>query len=165
MRTILLTLILFAPALSPADRFFERLGALCGERFVGEAVAGDAFRGEPLVAEIAHCNEREIRIPFAVGEDRSRTWILRRLDDGRLEFKHDHRHEDGTPDEITMYGGTSVDAGSASRQAFPADRQTAELIPEASTNEWFLELSEDGRRLTYYLERHSEPRFKAVLER
>jgi hypothetical protein len=22
-----------------------------------------------------------------------------------LQLKHDHRHEDGTPDEVTMYGG------------------------------------------------------------
>ncbi len=50
-------------------------------------------------------------------------------------------------------------------QSFPADAHTAQLIPDASTNEWFLSLSEDGKHLTYYLERHSKPRFKAVLDR
>ena len=75
------------------------------------------------------------------------------------------RHADGTPDEVTLYGGVAVDAGSALSQSFPADRYTANLIPEAATNEWFLSFSADGQELTYYLERHGKARFKAVLNK
>ena len=164
---------LLAVPLSASDAeaptaFFERLRSLCGSTFEGTATfpedPGDAFRGKKLIATVEHCGEREIRIPFYVGEDRSRTWVLRRVEGG-LELKHDHRHADGTPDEITWYGGTTAGAGTSLSQSFPADEHTASLIPEAATNEWFLTLSEGGSELTYYLERHAKPRFKAVLQR
>lgn len=146
--------------------FFDKLKSMCGARFEGHSVfpedPGDAFRGQLLVAVIKTCGDDEIRIPFLVGPDSSRTWVLKRTAKG-LQLKHDHRHADGTPDEVTLYGGTAIDAGSALSQSFPADSYTAGLIPEASTNEWFLSFSADGRELTYYLERHGKPRFKAVL--
>ncbi|MCP3982591.1 MAG: S9 family peptidase [bacterium] len=150
------------------ERFFERLRAMCGARFEGRAIfpedPGEAFRGKTLVAIVESCKKRELRIPFRVGEDASRTWILRRTAEG-LELKHDHRHLDGTPDEITDYGGTTAGPGTALTQSFPADEHTAELIPDAATNEWRLSFSEDGSELTYYLERHGKPRFEAVLQR
>ena len=148
--------------------FFDQVKSMCGARFEGEAVfpddPGDAWRGQLLVAVIETCGADEIRIPFMVGPDSSRTWVLTRTVNG-LQLKHDHRHTDGTPDEITLYGGVAVDAGSALSQSFPADSYTADLIPEASTNEWFLDFSDDGLELTYYLERHGKARFKAVLSK
>lgn len=151
-----------------ADEFFDGLRALCGARFEGAssfpADPGDDFAGKRLVAVIESCTASEIRVPFAVGGDRSRTWIIARVPGG-LSLKHDHRHADGRPDEITMYGGTSVDNGTAHSQSFAADAHTARLIPAAATNVWTLSLDPDGRRLTYYLERNAKPRFKATLER
>ena len=148
--------------------FFDKVKSMCGARFEGESVfpedPGDAFRGQLLVATVETCGDDEIRIPFIVGPDSSRTWVLKRTVKG-LQLKHDHRHADGTPDEVTLYGGVAVDAGSAFSQSFPADSYTADLIPEASTNEWFLSFSVDGQELTYYLERHGKPRFKAVLNK
>ena len=149
-----------------SDTFFERLSSLCGTKYEGTASFPEdgPFSGETLVAEFAVCDENEVRIPFAVGADRSRTWLVTR-DAAGLLLKHDHRHEDGTPDEITMYGGRAVAGGSALAQWFAADEHTRELIPEASTNVWTLSLSPDADRLTYYLERHGAPRFRAELER
>ena len=148
--------------------FFERLKALCGTRFEGQSVfpedPGDAFRDQTLVAIIETCGDKEIRIPFLVGKDYSRTWVLTKTTAG-LQLKHDHRHADGSPDEITLYGGTATNPGSELSQAFPADAYTAELIPEAASNEWILTLSADGSEMTYYLERHDEARFKASLQR
>ena len=148
--------------------FFDKVKSMCGARFEGESVfpedPGDSFSGKLLVAAIETCGDDEIRIPFMVGADTSRTWVLTRTVKG-LQLKHDHRHADGTPDEVTLYGGVAVDAGSALSQSFPADSYTADLIPEASTNEWFLSFSADGQELTYYLERHGKPRFKAVLNK
>ena len=158
----------FAGQSESQDAFFAQLSDLCGTRFVGQSVfpeePGEAWRGKRLVAHIETCTADEIRIPLIVGEDHSRTWIISRVDHG-LQLKHDHRHADGTPDEVTMYGGTTQSAGSAMSQSFPADAYTAELIPEASTNEWFLTVSDEGTELTYYLERNDLPRFKAVLEK
>lgn len=148
--------------------FFENLKSLCGARFEGLAVfpedPGDAFRDQTLVATIESCNDKIIRIPFHVGKDSSRTWVLTRLPEG-LELKHDHRHADGTPDEVTMYGGTTRKPGTGLSQSFQADDYTAKLIPEAATNEWSLTLTADLNDMTYYLERHGKPRFKAKLKR
>jgi hypothetical protein len=148
--------------------FFDHLKSICGARYEGESVfpedPGDAFRDQLLVAVIESCTDDEIRIPFLVGPDASRTWLLKPTAAG-LQLKHDHRHADGTPDEVTLYGGTATDPGSPLAQSFPADSYTADLIPEASTNEWFLSFSDDAQELTYYLERHGKPRFKAVLSK
>lgn len=148
--------------------FFNALENLCGATFVGETVypdePGEDWRGKELVAVIEACSTDEIRIPLAVGENRSRTWVITRTESG-LQLKHDHRHADGTPDDVTQYGGMAVEPGTAWAQSFPADGYTADLIPDAATNEWFLSLSPDGMTMTYYLERHGAPRFRAVLKR
>ena len=36
--------------------------------------------------------------------DNSSTWMFP-VEDGRLRFRHEHRHDDDTPDEITMHDG------------------------------------------------------------
>jgi hypothetical protein len=148
--------------------FFARLTALCGATFEGASVfprdPGDAFAGKKLVAHVATCTPGEVRVPFLVGADRSRTWVFRKSGAG-LELKHDHRHDDGTPDEQTMYGGMANDKGSASVQSFEADAYTAKLIPAASTNVWTVTLAPDGKSMSYYLERDAKPRFKAELVR
>ncbi|MGB5293226.1 MAG: hypothetical protein WBN41_17415, partial [Lysobacterales bacterium] len=150
------------------EMFFSRIKSLCGSRFEGRSVfpqdPGDAFRDKLLVAVVETCNADEIRIPFIVGKDHPRTWILKKTSEG-LQFKHDHRHEDGTPDKVTLYGGTATGSGTQQTQSFPADDYTAKLIPEASTNEWFLSLSDDNNEMVYYLERHNKARFKAILKR
>lgn len=146
--------------------FFDSLSSMCGERFEGAMTypesGQDSFAGKTLVAHIQTCDDDEIRIPFTVGEDKSRTWILR-LTSAGLQLKHDHRHKDGSLDEITDYGGTAFENGTALQQAFPADAHTAELIPEAATNVWQLSFDEESDQLTYHLTRHGKPRFTALL--
>lgn len=162
-------MLVHATALS-ADQsaFWTTLSGLCGARFEGESVLprdpGDSFAGKKLVAHVAKCDADQIRVPFVVGSDTSRTWLISRTPAG-LELKHDHRHADGKPDTVTMYGGIAGPGGNAREQAFRADAYTAKLIPEAATNVWTLTLSPDGKELTYYLERHAKPRFKAILKR
>lgn len=146
--------------------FFQSLNDLCGRAFEGYSTFPDdpehAFAGKRLRADLVGCSTNEIRISFHVGTDTTRTWVITRATEG-LTLKHDHRHADGTPDDITDYGGTTTSNGSAFSQSFPADTWTAELIPAAATNVWSIRLSEDRQRLTYSLERHSEPRFEAEL--
>ena len=95
-----------------------------------------------------------------MGEDRSRTWVLTNVSEG-LQLKHDHRHEDGTPDEITMYGGISTLAPDALEQRFPADNYTAELLPAAATNEWTMAISPDGKTFSYILKRDGKMHYQA----
>ena len=162
-----LTLATSAAAQSPADVFWTRLTALCGRAFAGRAVASvppDTVMGRAaLVMHVRSCSRETIRIPFHVGENRSRTWVITRTSNG-LRLKHDHRHEDGTPDAVTMYGGDTRGDGSASRQDFFADSATAVLVPAARTNVWTIEVT-PGATFVYALRREgSDRRFRAEFD-
>lgn len=156
----------FALAEDARDVFLKTLSGLCGSRYEGTMTfppeGPHDFRGKALVANVATCSETEVRVPFLVGEDRSRTWVFSKLPSG-LQLKHDHRHADGTPDEVTMYGGMASASGTPRSQSFAADAHTAKLIPAAATNVWTVSLSADLSTLTYHLERDGKPRFTAVL--
>jgi len=148
---------LFSPlasATEAADLFMDNLRLICGQAFAGQLVEyndSDAdLLGEEMVMHVRECPEDEIRIPFFVGEDRSRTWVFTRTADG-LRLKHDHRHEDGSEDEITQYGGDST-GGSATEQSFPADAWTRELIPYAAKNTWTVVIH-PGKTFSYRLVR------------
>ncbi|WP_340103967.1 hypothetical protein [Rhodohalobacter sp. 8-1] len=144
--------------------FFANLFERCGETFSGQATypedPDNELVGVNLVATIQTCTEEEIRIALNAGGDLSRTWVISRTDDG-LHLRHDHRDQDGTPHEVTNYGGFATDEGTATRQYFAADDTTKEMIPEAETNVWMMEIEDNS--FTYYLERNGEPRFRAEL--
>lgn len=144
----------------PPDRFWDRLGALCGRAYAGrpvEAPPGDTtFTGRALVMHVRECGAREIRIPFHVGDDRSRTWVLTRTNAG-IRLKHDHRHQNGSEDEVTQYGGDARLPGSDGLLEFPADSHTAALIPPAAANVWTIEV-EPGHRFVYALRREGTDR-------
>lgn len=149
-----------ALAQSPAGAFFDALGKLCGQSFAGQVAEGNetdaAFREADLIMTVASCNETEIRVPFHVGEDHSRTWVITRLGEDRLRLKHDHRHSDGVEDELSQYGGDSLEAGAAGRQSFPVDEYSITLFTRtdrtvSNTNVWSLELSDET--FTYELAR------------
>jgi hypothetical protein len=149
------------------DGFMATLKTMCGQRFEGGqtfAVDPDnGFANKTISTEVI-CSATDVRMPVKVGEDRSRTWIFTRPAAG-LELRHDHRHADGTPDKVTMYGGMAQAGGIARSQAFLADAYTAKLVPGADTNLWTVTLSEDGTVLTYRLERHARPRAEFVMKR
>lgn len=163
MRSLTMMMALLVSAAvyaSPADQYWSNLQALCGNAYAGEVIeepAGEeGFSGQRLVMHVRDCSDERIRIPFVVGDDLSRTWILTR-EDGRIELKHDHRHEDGSHDEVTMYGGTATNAGRAGEQYFPADEQTRKVIEEAFSNVWVMRI-EPGEAFTYGLWRLGTPR-------
>lgn len=156
-----------AGAADPHEQFMATLTGLCGQHFEGAlAYAIDPkndFAGKKMSADVV-CTGSDVRIPLQVGEDRSRTWIFSRSAAG-LELRHDHRHPDGTPDAVTMYGGMANDSGSAWSQSFNADKHTFAVIPGSETNIWTTSVSADGSTLTYHLERHAKPRITFVLKR
>jgi hypothetical protein len=149
------------PAPEPTDAFFAQLSSLCGKAFEGRIAsppveADGAFAGKRLVMHVRECSADTIRIPFHVGEDRSRTWVVTRAGAG-LRLKHDHRHEDGSEDKLTQYGGDSRGKGGPSRQEFPADQFSREMfvrenIPQSTANVWAMEV-EPGRLFAYELRR------------
>ena len=140
--------------------FFAGLLALCGQAFEGRIASTDAadasMAEQRLVMHVRECEGDEIRIPFHVGADRSRTWVLTRTTTG-LRLKHDHRHEDGASDALTMYGGDTAAPGSATQQDFPVDAESIALFTRegravSTTNTWTLE-HRQGRRFAYVLSR------------
>ena len=151
-----------AVQVAPADAFLARIASHCGQAFEGRvrvdtpAQPDNAFAGRKLVMHVRGCGADELRIPFHVGEDRSRTWVLTRTAGG-LRLKHDHRHEDGSSDAVTMYGGDTATAGSERRQAFPVDAESIatfqrEGLTASLNNTWAMEI-EPGQMFVYELSR------------
>ncbi|MCC5887490.1 MAG: hypothetical protein JJT88_13740 [Gammaproteobacteria bacterium] len=149
-------------AMHPADAFMARLAQHCGEAFAGRVLVNeppateDAFGNRDLIMHVRECSEDEIKVPFHVGDDHSRTWVITRSDQG-LRLKHDHRHEDGGDHTVTWYGGDTATAGTATRQEFPVDQESIDLFEreglDASTvNVWAIEI-EPGKRYLYELAR------------
>ena len=162
---LLLTFSVSAQTKADTAAFWKNLRGLCGKAFEG-TVAVDStqdprFAGKRLVMHVRSCSANRIKIPFHVGEDRSRTWVLTRLKSGRIQLKHDHRHEDGKPDEVTMYGGTSTNVGAKDRQLFPADDQTVRVVPAAFGNMWWIDLKKD-EEFVYNLRRMGTDRLFSV---
>jgi hypothetical protein len=150
------------PAPSAEEQFFTHLTRLCGQAFSGRLTSNDPadgdFAGKPLVMHVRSCAADEIRIPFHVGEDRSRTWVITRTGQG-LRLKHDHRHQDGTPDVLTQYGGDSNGAGDAVKQHFPVDQFSKDLFAREGrtvslTNVWTVE-HKPGVEFAYALNREN----------
>ena len=144
----------------PADAFLANLTALCGKAFEGRVVTTDSadadFANKRLLMRVRDCSATEVRIPFHVGDDRSRTWVLTRTAAG-IRLKHDHRHEDGTEDVISQYGGDTATQGTANRQEFPVDQYSKDLFTRenrtvSNTNVWAMEVH-PGRMFAYELRR------------
>lgn len=160
---VILILVFNTSAQTDDDqKFWASLQTICGKAFAGEilhAPADDSFRGKKLVMHVRACGEKQITIPFFVGGDKSRTWVLTKQND-RIQLKHDRRRPDGKADEITMYGGTTANSGSATRQIFPADDETAKMLPAAVSNIWWIDV--DNMSFTYNLRRVGTDRFFSI---
>lgn len=147
----------------PGDAFWRALTVLCGKAFEGRMIEGTApgdaaFGGQRMVMHVRECDAQRIKIPFHVGENRSRTWVITRLPEGHLRLKHDHRHADGSEEDLTQYGGDTRVASTGAHQEFHADALTARMLPAAATNIWTLAISPDGKAFTYGLRREAENR-------
>jgi hypothetical protein len=170
LSTFLLLLALILPvaavsqAESPTSGFWKELQKHCGKAYAGSVVAAPAddttFKNKALVMHVRSCEPDRIRIPFFVGDDRSRTWVLTRKGD-RFELRHDHRHADGKPDKVTMYGGSTTSVGSPTRQMFPADQQTVDVIAAAASNVWWIDLI-PGESFSYNLRRVGTDRYFSI---
>lgn len=145
------------------DEFWRMLKQHCGKTYEGTITSGanpqDAFSGKRLVMHVLSCKDNQLLIPFNVGDDRSRTWVLTKIKD-RIELKHDHRHQDGTADAVTQYGGTTTNSGLPNIAVFPADQMTVKTIPAAATNVWWITINKNN--FTYNLRRIGSERLFTV---
>lgn len=149
------------PPEAAQDEFWAALQSHCGNAYAGKLVSNDAadadFQGAEMIAHFRRCTDQSISIPFHVrtkdGEwDRSRTWIISRvIDDGNaaLSLDHDHRHEDGTSDPVTYYGGITRTPGQADYQAFEVSEGSIALferegLTASVTNTWGFQVDPMG---------------------
>ncbi len=157
---------------SPQDAFWDALSSHCEQAFNGSLVSEDAadadMQGAEMVMHVRTCSDEQITVPFHIkqtgGEwDRSRTWVFTRTADG-LRLKHDHRHEDGEEDAVTMYGGDTADGGTARMQSFPVDAESIAMfgregLDASVTNIWSVEVDPagtEGAQFAYQLTRRKD---------
>lgn len=162
------------PELNTHDAFFANLSTLCGETFTGASTFpenGDhVLVGTTLRTYVSTCTDDMVRIELfrKDGTYWHGAWVVERRPEG-LHLFHDHLGEERTMEYLIEtnnshgYGGYATDEGTEFRQHFAADDVTAEMIPEASTNVWMMDLNLEEGVFIYYLERHAEPRFRAVM--
>jgi hypothetical protein len=156
-----------APEHDPAAAqraFFENLRGFCGQTFGGRTILAPpedrTFEPARLYMVVAECEADEIRIPFIVGDDPSRTWIFQMRDDG-LTFFHRHLRPDGTEYEVSGFGGHASEDGTATFQSFP-DFWATDATPAAEHRIWRLRIDEPNRLFVYYLDRGGEPAYRLV---
>ncbi|MEM7431632.1 MAG: hypothetical protein AAF351_06795 [Pseudomonadota bacterium] len=144
-------------SISTHNAFFDAIRSHCGKAYAGTITVDNqpsaSFTDKTLVMHVRRCSDTQLQIPFHVGDDASRTWVITKTGSG-LSLKHDHRHSDGSEDTLTQYGGHTVDAGWPQVQSFPADQFSKELfvaegIPQSVGNTWQMYIYPD--RFTYRL--------------
>jgi len=142
------------------EQFYARLRALCGHAYEGRLVSSEAADREMaaarLVIQVRSCSDERLAIPFHVGNDHGRVWIVSRTAAG-LHLRHEHYRADGSEEPVSGYGGDSDGPGNPRRQAFPADQASRDLFvrqdaPASITNVWAIEIV-PGRLLAYELRR------------
>ena len=131
------------------NTFFAQIAGHCGQAFAGKVVSGNAvdsdFSGKSLIMHVRECSDTELKIPFHVGDDHSRTWVLTKAQQG-LKLKHDHRHQDGSEDAVTMYGGDTINDGTVQKQSFPIDKDSIDNfvkngLTQSITNVWHIAIT------------------------
>jgi hypothetical protein len=155
-------------ALSKAERvFLDNIRSLCGKSFRGResysAPGRESWAGKDFVIHVTVCEDDRVHIPFHLDDDRSRTWMFLAEEKG-LRFRHDHRHEDGTPEDLTLYGGYGDGTGTGFMQKFPADDYTIELLEDVLGREWRVILSDDMTTFTYELHYSGNLMFSAQFD-
>lgn len=140
----------------------------CGNTYKGETTVIDLgedheLDGAQLTMIFETCTDEEVRIPFIVNDDSSRTWILKMTQHG-LHLSHDHRYPDGTQYDHNFYGGYADDEGTTFMQFFPADHRTIEDRPQREINRWAKEFDIENERYYYRLYLRGELRFEATFD-
>jgi hypothetical protein len=147
--------------------FMNNLAMFCGQSFRGQQIfmaeGRESWALRQFVMHVTVCEDDRVYIPFHLDDDESRTWMFL-VEDGRLRIRHDHRHADGTPEEVTMYGGYADESGTGFWQNFPADDYTCDMLPNSCHAQWRVELSQDLQTFSYALFNYGELLFRAEFD-
>jgi len=141
-----------ATATASENNVWDVLSANCGKAFVGKIVKdtdpSDTWTNARIVMHIRDCSESQIKVPLHVDANRSRIWVITKLPAGKMRLKHDHRHDDGSSDDVTMYGGTSASgAGGGATVTFPVDAESIASFKKhgldaSVSNSWHISVGE-----------------------
>ena len=139
--------------------FMQAFEPFCGHAYAARIIEDSAPSPDwdhPLVVHIRDCEDSVVRMPLHVGDDRSRTWVLT-LHPDFIDFQHYHLQQDGSPDDVSPYGGKTLDTGTATRQSFPVDEASKALfiangLDVSVANTWTIEFP-DGQTMRYQLSR------------
>jgi hypothetical protein len=151
---------------NPQRAFFDHMRAHCGEEYPGRAViapaSDDTFRPAYLGMRIESCTADQIRIPFIVDGDESRTWVLT-MDNGDLVFTHEHLLEGDTLSSNSGWGGRAA-AGTGTEwfQHFPDHRWSPDRVAEENRSHWRMRLDPEHGQFVYYLDRGTTPAYRLV---
>jgi len=131
---------------TPQLAFMRNLAEHCGKAYHGQITrrpeSDQLFRGdEVLTVDFRECEENQLKLPFHVEENRSRTWVLTTTTAG-IDLRHDHRHPDGRPEENTWYGAHTQAVNSEHRQEFLRESD------DGTNSGWAIEIV-PGERYTY----------------
>jgi hypothetical protein len=156
------------PVLSENEKsFLNNLSSLCGNSYAGKETyiepGRESWADKKFIMHVTVCEPHKVHIPFHLDEDRSRTWMFLTEEHG-LRFRHDHRHEDGTPEDQTLYGGYADGSGTAYIQRFPADDYTNAMLDDDHARQWNIILAEDLSTMTYQLLYQGELIFEAQFD-
>jgi hypothetical protein len=153
---------------NPQEAFFDRFKQFEGKKFFGKqtyiAEGMNSWEKEELEMYVRECNDSIVYVPFRVGANTSRTWMFILEKEHPLRFRHDHRHADGTPEDLNLYGGYAANDGTSLSQVFPADDFTCKMLERICDNEWMVEFSEDLSLFTYSLKKKGVLVFKAEFD-
>lgn len=148
----------------PEQAFLDNLAGLCGKSFGGEQTyiepGRESWAHKKFVMHVTVCEPGKVLIPFHLDDDHSRTWMFL-ADENGLRFRHDHRHEDGNPEELNLYGGYADGSGTAFVQRFPSDDYTLAMLDDDYHRQWNIILAEDLSNMKYQLFYRGELIFEA----
>lgn len=135
-----------AAAATPGADFWDAIAPYCDQAFEGEATSlrpGDeGFAEDGVRVHIRRCQDSRLMMPLKVGDDRSRTWVLERHPWG-VTLKHQHRHEDGSADAVSNYGGLARPPADGTTLDFPVDDETRAMLPRAGGHTWSLAIEDE----------------------
>ncbi|MCK9487932.1 MAG: hypothetical protein M0Q42_00755 [Xanthomonadales bacterium] len=126
-----------APAVAlPEDwNLLHGIGRHCRQAFAGRVVVNEADDGPdpvwekgPVVLDVRDCPPGGIILALAVGDDRSRTMVLRRQSADQLSLRQLRHNDEGQPLPVTDFGGFSSEESSARTAIFQANDISRELF-------------------------------------
>lgn len=141
-----------------ANTLFDRLQTLCDQAFSGRVAINEPVDADPAYQQSPVLGIRCIGpyriLAISFGDDRSRSMVLSKDRAGLQGLRHLHSNADGSPQELTEYGGYAHQGQtSAERVVFPATQESAVKfqnlgLDARADSVWTLSLVE-GSELTY----------------